>query len=131
MLSNEASDKYYVSAVKVREKIRAEFTKVFKDEKVDVLVTPTTPGGPFSLNTPADPVELFMTDVMTSPASLAGLPALSVPIDLTDKNPNKGLPLGLQIIGSYGNENSILRVAKELETLSGFREKIPNRVFGR
>ena len=76
-------------------------------------MTPTTPTGPFSIDVPADPTTMFLNDVMTIPASLAGLPAVSIPAATTAQQPK--LPLGLQLIANSKNEDVLLRAAHALE----------------
>ena len=97
-------DAYYKKAQSVRTLIKRDFDDVFK--KVDVLITPTTPGPAFGIGEKInDPLALYLADAMVSPASLAGVPALSVPAGLT----NAGLPIGVQIIGARMNEAVVLR----------------------
>ena len=109
VLSAGYYDAYYKKAQKVRTLIRADFDRVFKE--VDVLVTPTTPTTAFGLGEKAnDPLSLYLADVMVSPASVAGLPALSVPVGIVD-----GLPVGAQIIGPRLGELQVLKVGFNLE----------------
>ncbi|MCP4922502.1 MAG: Asp-tRNA(Asn)/Glu-tRNA(Gln) amidotransferase subunit GatA [bacterium] len=115
VLSAGYYDAYYLRALKVRRLIQQDFIKAF--EKVDVLLTPTTPAPAFSLeNPPTDPITMYMNDVLTVPASLAGIPALSLPAALT----KEGLPLGLQLIGPAFREDVILKAGKFLETAADF-----------
>ncbi|KDO33758.1 hypothetical protein SPRG_01639 [Saprolegnia parasitica CBS 223.65] len=125
VLSAGAFNDYYERAVIVRQRIRDDFAATFTSG-VDVLLTPTTPTGPFSLHGAADPIEMFMNDIMTIPASLAGLPALSLPAAITD---DAGLPLGLQLIGAPKTEDRLLSAAVALEDRLGFRQLIPSRVY--
>lgn len=101
-------DAYYKKALKVRTLIMKDFENAF--EEVDVLLTPTTPNIAFESGSKGnDPVEMYLEDAMTIPASVAGLPAVSIPSgDL------KGMPLGLQIIGPHFAEGRILNVANSL-----------------
>ncbi|OQR84922.1 glutamyl-tRNA(Gln) amidotransferase subunit [Achlya hypogyna] len=124
VLSAGAFNDYYERAVIVRQRIRADFAAAFATG-VDVLLTPTTPTGPFSLHTAADPIEMFMNDIMTIPASLAGLPAVSVPAAVTAD----GLPLGLQLIGAPRTEDTVLLAAGALESRLRFDELVPDRVY--
>lgn len=102
-------DAYYKKAQKVRTLIRRDFDRVF--EEVDVLITPTTPTTAFGLGEKInDPLSLYLADVMVSPASVAGLPALSVPVGMAD-----GLPVGAQIIGPRLGESQVLKVGFNLE----------------
>ena len=118
VLSAGYYDAYYLKAQKVRSKIIDDFNQAFK--KVDVIFTPTAPTDAFEQGTKIDdPIQMYLNDVFTVPASLAGLPAISVPIGLS-KN---GLPLGFQIIGKRFDENSILAAGKIIEDSANFGEK--------
>jgi aspartyl-tRNA(Asn)/glutamyl-tRNA(Gln) amidotransferase subunit A len=104
-------DAYYKKAQSVRTLIKRDFDEVFK--KVDVLITPTTPGPAFGIGEKIyDPLALYLADAMVSPASLAGVPALSVPAGLT----KAGLPIGVQIIGARMNEAVVLRAGHWLNS---------------
>ena len=110
VLSAGYYDAYYTQAQKVRRLIVNDFETVF--EKVDVLLTPTTPNTAFSVkNPPTDPVAMYMNDVFSVPASMAGLPAICVPAGLSET----GLPLGLQAIGPKFREDLVLQVATAME----------------
>jgi aspartyl-tRNA(Asn)/glutamyl-tRNA(Gln) amidotransferase subunit A len=105
VLSAGYYDAYYLKAQKIRSLIKGDFDKAF--EKFDVLVAPTSPTVAFRLGEKAaDPVKMYLSDIYTVPASLAGIPAASVPCGLAD-----GLPVGLQIIGRHFNDETVLRVA--------------------
>jgi len=114
VLSAGYYDAYYRKAQRVRNLIIQDFQKAF--DKVDVLLTPTTPTAAFELGSQLDPISMYMNDVFTVPASLAGLPAMSVPSGLS----KDGLPLGLQIIGNQFDENSVLKIAANLENQARF-----------
>jgi aspartyl-tRNA(Asn)/glutamyl-tRNA(Gln) amidotransferase subunit A len=115
VLSAGYYDAYYVRAQKVRTLIARDFARAF--ERCDVLLTPSTPGPAFALGEKtADPVSMYLNDVFTVPANLAGLPAVSVPAGLT----TDGLPLGLQVIGKAFDEQLVLRVARSIECAAGF-----------
>lgn len=102
---------YYLKAQKVRTLIKQDFVNVFK--KVDCLITPTTPTTAFKIGEKInDPLKMYLSDVYTVPVNLAGLPALSLPIGLIDN-----LPVGMQIIGQWFDENKMLAVAKTVESL--------------
>ena len=109
-LSAGYNDEFYKKAQKVRTLIRKDFDNAF--EKVDVLLTPTCPTTAFLkgdfLN---DPLSMYLSDLLTVPANLAGLPAISVPCGF-DK---KGLPIGLQLIGNVLEEHRILNAANIFE----------------
>ncbi len=115
VLSAGYYDAYYIKAQKVRTLIANDFQKAF--EKVDVLLTPTAPSSAFSIGEKMDdPVAMYLNDVFTVPASLAGLPAISLPTGL-DKD---GLPLGLQLIAKPFDEVTLFRTAQALENSAGF-----------
>jgi aspartyl-tRNA(Asn)/glutamyl-tRNA(Gln) amidotransferase subunit A len=106
-------DAYYLQAQKVRTLIRRDFDHAF--ERVDVIAMPTTPGAAFRLHERLDdPLQMYLADVFTVGAPLAGLPALSAPCGFTDAT----LPVGLQLIGRSFDEETLLRTADafELET---------------
>ncbi|PSQ67058.1 MAG: Asp-tRNA(Asn)/Glu-tRNA(Gln) amidotransferase GatCAB subunit A, partial [Bacteroidetes bacterium QH_1_61_8] len=99
-------DKYYEKAQRVRTLIRHDFDQAFED--VDVLVTPTTPTPPFQLGEKTDdPLEMYLNDIYTVTANLAGIPGLSVPIGA---HPEDGLPVGLQLLGAHFDEALLLQV---------------------
>jgi aspartyl-tRNA(Asn)/glutamyl-tRNA(Gln) amidotransferase subunit A len=103
-------DAYYVRAQKVRTRIREEFARAF--ERCDAIATPTAPSVAWELGrTPTDPVALWLQDLYTLPASLAGLPALSAPCGLGAH----GMPVGFHVTGRAFDETTILAVAGALE----------------
>ena len=115
VLSAGYYDAYYLKAQKVRSLIARDFTHAF--ETVDAVLTPTAPSTAFGLQDKQDdPIAMYLNDVFTVPASLAGLPGVSVPAGLGDD----GLPLGLQLIGRPFDEETVLRVADVLETAADF-----------
>lgn len=110
VLSAGYYDAYYLQAQKVRALIARDFTNAFAG--VDALLTPTAPGDAFKLGEKQDdPVAMYLNDVLTVPASLAGVPALSVPGGMSAR----GLPLGLQVIGRPFDEETVIRVGAILE----------------
>ncbi len=114
-LSSGYYDAYYIKAQKVRRLISEDFTNVFK--QCDALLTPTAPSAAFAIGeNEDDPLKMYLNDVFTVPASLAGLPGISLPAGL-DKD---GLPLGLQVIGRPWDEETVLKVAGVIENLAGF-----------
>ena len=118
VLSAGYYDAYYLKAQKVRSKIINDFNQAF--EKVDVIFTPTTPTDAFEKRTKIDdPIKMYLNDVFTVPISLAGLPAISVPIGLSKND----LPLGFQIIGKRFDEDSVLSAAKIIETNANFKKE--------
>lgn len=120
VLSSGYYDAYYLRAQKVRTLIQRDFLQAF--EKVDVLLTPTTPSGAFAWDEkPTDPVQVYLNDVFTVPVNLAGLPALSVPAGLD----SKGVPLGLQLIGRFFEEETLLAAGHVLEQSAHFTHRPP------
>jgi aspartyl-tRNA(Asn)/glutamyl-tRNA(Gln) amidotransferase subunit A len=108
-------DAYYLKAQRVRALIARDFTQAY--EKCDVILTPTTPGPAFAMGEKSDdPIAMYLNDVLTVPASLAGLPAISVPAGLS----GDGLPLGLHLIGRAFDEETMFRAAQALEDAAGF-----------
>jgi aspartyl-tRNA(Asn)/glutamyl-tRNA(Gln) amidotransferase subunit A len=116
VLSAGYYDAYYLKAQRVRNLIAQDFKKAF--ESVDVLLTPTAPSAAFPLDEkPTDPIAMYLNDIFTVPASLAGLPGISVPAGLNQK----GLPLGLQLLGPAFDENVVFRAAGVLESAAQFQ----------
>ncbi len=99
-------DAYYGTAQRVRALIRSGFAKAF--EQCDVIATPTSPTTAPRLGEKADPLSMYLMDVYTISANLAGIPALSIPCG---KSPDNGLPIGLQLLGPAGGEQTLLRAA--------------------
>jgi aspartyl-tRNA(Asn)/glutamyl-tRNA(Gln) amidotransferase subunit A len=115
VLSAGYYDAYYLKAQKVRRRIVEDFATAF--QRVDAILTPTAPSGPFRAGEKMDdPVAMYLNDVFTVTVNLAGLPGLSVPAGL-DAN---GLPLGLQVIGRAWDEATVFQVGKALEEAAGF-----------
>ena len=116
VLSAGYYDAYYIKAQKVRRLIANDFDKAF--ESCDVLLTPTAPSAAFKLGeNQDDPVKMYLNDVFTIPASLAGAPAMSVPTGLNAD----GLPLGLQIIAPRWDEVTMFKTARALENAAEFK----------
>lgn len=108
-------DAYYLKAQKVRQLIYQDFVSAF--ENVDAILTPTAPSQAFPLGENSDdPVAMYLNDVFTVPASLAGIPGISVPAGLS----SDGLPLGLQLLTKRWDEETLFRVAGVLEEAAGF-----------
>lgn len=106
---------FYGKALKVRRLIRNEFEQAF--DRFDLLVSPTSPTVAFKIGEKVeDPLQMYMSDVCTIPASLAGLPAISVPCGLVD-----GLPVGFQIMGPALADGLVLRLAHAVEQLADFK----------
>ena len=115
VLSAGYYDAYYLKAQRVRALIAQDFAAAF--EQVDAILAPITPSAAFAIGEKSDdPISMYLNDVFTVPANLAGLPAISVPAGLSAD----GLPLGLQIIGPAFEEECVLRVAHVLEEAAQF-----------
>jgi aspartyl-tRNA(Asn)/glutamyl-tRNA(Gln) amidotransferase subunit A len=120
-LSSGYYEAYYGSAQKVRTVIKREHDALF--ERFDVLVSPTCATTAFPLGAKShDPLAMYLTDVLTIPSNMAGLPGLSIPCGLAD-----GLPVGLQLVGPQFSENTLYRVAAALEQAIGF-DPVPGRL---
>ncbi|GHA92550.1 glutamyl-tRNA(Gln) amidotransferase subunit A [Algimonas arctica] len=118
VLSAGYYDAYYLRAQKVRTKIADDFRNAW--ETCDVLLTPTAPSAAFAVGRKInDPVQMYLNDVFTVTANLAGLPGISVPAALD----GSGLPLGLQIIGKALDESTVFTAAGALEKAAGFTAK--------
>ncbi len=118
VLSAGFYDAYYTQAQKVRTLIARDFAEAFG--QVDVILAPTTPTAAFGLGEMvSDPLAMYLNDVFAVPASLAGLPAMSVPAGLN----RQGLPLGLQIIGRAFDEQGVLNAGLAIEARAGFSAK--------
>ncbi len=118
VLSAGFYDAYYTQAQKVRALIAQDFAKAF--EQCDVILAPTAPSAAFGLGENVDdPLKMYLNDVFAVPASLAGLPAMSVPAGLN----REGLPLGLQVIGKAFDEQGVLNAGLALEQRAQFSAK--------
>jgi aspartyl-tRNA(Asn)/glutamyl-tRNA(Gln) amidotransferase subunit A len=112
VLSKGYYDAYYKKAQKVRRLIIEEFKKIFQE--VDFLITPTTPTPAFKIGEKStDPLSMYLSDIFTVAANIAGLPAINLPIGFTKNH----LPIGLQIIGPYGSDYSLLQIAKAIKNI--------------
>ena len=119
VLSAGYYDAYYLRAQKVRRLIREDYLKAF--EKCDVMLTPTAPTAAFAIGDKSmneNPILMWLNDIFTVSVSLAGLPAMSLPIGLSEA----GLPLGMQLVGKAFDEASIFKVADALEKDVDFRK---------
>ncbi len=119
-LSSGYYDAYYSKAQAVRTLIKQDFDQAF--EEVDVLVTPVMPTPAFQLGEKIeDPLQMYLSDLYTISASLAGIPAISIPCGFSQN----GLPIGLQIMGRPFEEETVLRVARAYELVTNWRKKRP------
>jgi aspartyl-tRNA(Asn)/glutamyl-tRNA(Gln) amidotransferase subunit A len=122
-LSSGYYDAYYGRAMRARALLSADFERAF--EKVDLIVCPSIPAPAFRLGEKVDdPLQMYLSDVFTVPASLAGLPAISVPSGLTAE----GLPLGLQIMAARFDEERLFAAARAFEREIGFPDEIPRGI---
>jgi aspartyl-tRNA(Asn)/glutamyl-tRNA(Gln) amidotransferase subunit A len=118
VLSAGYYDAYYLRAQRVRTRILQDFEEAFKH--VDALLTPATPSAAFAYGEKSgDPVEMYLNDIFTVTANLAGLPAISVPAALDAQ----GLPLALQVITKALDEEACFKVAAEIERAAGFNAR--------
>ena len=125
VLSAGYYDAYYIKAQRVRALILRDFTEAFT--KVDVILAPSTPSAAFAVGEKMDdPIAMYLNDVFTVPANLAGLPGVSVPAGLSAD----GLPLGLQIVGRAFDEETVLRAAAVVEKAANFTAT-PGFIAGR
>lgn len=117
-------DAYYLTGSKARTLIAQDFHQAF--QKVDLIAGPTSPTTAWKLGEKLDdPLKMYLSDIYTVPSSLAGLPALSIPVGL-DK---QGLPVGLQIIGPHFGEDKIYQLAMKIEALFPFYREIPRGIL--
>ncbi|MDA8955766.1 Asp-tRNA(Asn)/Glu-tRNA(Gln) amidotransferase subunit GatA [Gammaproteobacteria bacterium] len=120
VLSAGFYDAYYKKAQQVRRLIKNDFVSAF--EKVDVIMSPTTRGTAFKTGSMgSDPIQMYLEDLFTIPANLAGLPAMSVPNGIVD---NK--PVGMQLIGNFLEESKILQAAHSFQSSTDWHLKTPN-----
>jgi aspartyl-tRNA(Asn)/glutamyl-tRNA(Gln) amidotransferase subunit A len=123
VLSSGYYDAYYLRAQKVRELIRQDFAKAF--EKVDALISPTSPVPAFKFGErTADPLQMYLADIFTSPANLAGICGISVPCGFADADGQR-LPIGLQLLGKALDEARILQIAHAYEQTTDWHKARP------
>jgi len=114
-------DAYYLKAQRVRTLIKKDFDDAFK--KVDVIMAPTAPEVAFRLGEKTgDPIKMYLSDVLTIPCNIAGLPGISVPCGFS----SDGLPIGIQVLGKPFDEGSVLHVAHAYEQSAGWRDRRPD-----
>jgi aspartyl-tRNA(Asn)/glutamyl-tRNA(Gln) amidotransferase subunit A len=123
-LSSGYYDAYYLKAQKIRRLIKNDFVAAFND--VDVLMGPVTPTTAFKIGEKSDdPIAMYLGDIYTLPISLAGIPAVSIPVGFSDN-----LPVGLQIIGDYFNEAKLLNVAHQYQQVTDWHRQSPSQFTG-
>jgi aspartyl-tRNA(Asn)/glutamyl-tRNA(Gln) amidotransferase subunit A len=119
-LSSGYYDAYYLRAQKVRTLIKKDFDEVFKN--YDCLITPTAPAPAFRIGEKIDnPLSMYLSDIFTISANLAGIPAISIPCGITSSN----LPVGLQILAKPFDEEMLFRVAYTYEQNTSWHLKKP------
>ena len=112
-------DAYYLKAQKVRTLIQREFATAF--ENVDLILTPTSPGVAFRIGEKVDdPVAMYLNDLYTIPANIAGLPGISIPCGFSE-----GLPVGLQLVGRHFEESTVLQAAHAYGTVTDWHSRRP------
>ena len=120
VLSAGFYDAYYKKAQQVRRLIKNDFDSAFKS--VDIIMSPTTRGAAFEAGSKGDdPIQMYLEDLFTIPANLAGLPAMSIPNGMLD---NK--PIGLQLIGNFLDESRLLQAAHNFQISSDWHLKTPS-----
>ena len=120
VLSHGYYDAYYIQAQRVRRLIARDFAEVFK--RCDVIMGPTSPTTAFRIGEKmGDPVQMYLNDIYTIPANLAGLPGMSIPCGLDEK----GLPVGLQIVGNYFAEARMLGIAHQYQQATDWHARTP------
>ncbi len=118
-LSSGYYDAYYIKAQKVRTLIKRDFDRAF--EEVDAIVAPTTPTVAFGIGSRMDdPYQMYLADVFTIPANMAGIPGISIPCGLSD-----GLPVGLQVLGKAFDESTVISIAHAYEQATDWHTKEP------
>lgn len=119
VLSEGYYDAYYLQAQKIRRMIADDFQAAFKE--CDVIAGPAAPTTAWAIGGKADPVSNYLADVFTLPASLAGLPGLSLPAGFGEG----GMPVGLQLIGNYFAEGKLLNAAHRFQQATDFHLQRP------
>ena len=124
VLSSGYYDAYYLRAQKVRELIRQDFAKAF--EKVDALISPTSPVPAFKIGERTeDPLQMYLADIFTNPANLAGICGISVPCGFAESDGHR-LPIGLQLLGKALDEARILQIAHAYEQSTDWHKVRPS-----
>ena len=116
-LSSGYFDEYYIKAQKVRSLITNDFKKIFN--KFDVIAGPTMPTLPFKLGEKlTDPLSMYMSDIDTVSANLAGIPSISIPCGSSNS-----LPIGIQLMSSHFDEKTILNLGNKIEQIRGIKNE--------
>jgi aspartyl-tRNA(Asn)/glutamyl-tRNA(Gln) amidotransferase subunit A len=114
-------DAYYLKAQKIRHLISDDFKKAF--EGVDVIMGPVSPTTAWDLGAIKDPVAMYLADIYTLSANLAGLPAMSIPAGFSEK-----MPVGLQLIGNYWSESKLLNIAHQFQQATDYHRQAPKEM---
>ena len=114
-------DAYYLKAQKVRQLISEDFKKAFQN--VDIIMGPVSPTTAFELGAIKDPVSMYLADIYTLSANLAGLPGMSIPAGFSNN-----LPVGLQMIGNYWSEEALLNAAHQFQTQTDWHSVLPENI---
>jgi len=123
VLSAGYYDAYYLKAQKVRQLIAADFARAFGE--VDVVVGPTSPTAAFGLGAKtSDPITMYLNDIYTIGANLAGLPAISIPCGFVAEG-GRDLPVGLQLVGPHFSESRLLAVSHQYQQLTDWHRRVP------
>jgi aspartyl-tRNA(Asn)/glutamyl-tRNA(Gln) amidotransferase subunit A len=123
VLSHGYYDAYYLQAQKLRRLIASDFTEAFK--QCDVIMGPSSPAVAFNFGEKSnDPIQMYLSDIYTSAANLAGLPGMSIPVGFGDKN----RPVGLHIIGNYFREAQMLNIAHQYQQVTDWHLRAPARL---
>ena len=120
-LSTGYYDAYYLKAQKVRQLISEDFKKAFQN--VDIIMGPVSPTTAFELGAIKDPVSMYLADIYTLSANLAGLPGMSIPAGFSNN-----LPVGLQMIGNYWSEEVLLNAAHQFQTQTDWHSVLPENI---
>ena len=120
VLSHGYYDAYYLQAQKLRRMIADDFQAAFKD--CDLIAGPVAPTVARAIGSQTDPVAEYLADIFTLPASLAGLPGLSVPAGFGEY----GMPVGLQLIGNYWQESALLHAGHALQQATDWHRQAPS-----
>jgi aspartyl-tRNA(Asn)/glutamyl-tRNA(Gln) amidotransferase subunit A len=123
VLSAGYYDAYYLKAQQVRQLIAADFARAFGE--VDVVIGPTSPTAAFELGTKtSDPITMYLNDIYTIGANLAGLPAISIPCGFVQDG-GKDLPVGLQLVGPHFAESRLLSASHQYQQLTDWHQRVP------
>ena len=125
VLSHGYYDAYYLQAQKLRRMIADDFQACF--QRCDLIAGPVAPNVAWKIGEQGDdPLQAYLADIFTLPASLAGLPGMSVPAGFANSSDGAGMPVGLQLIGNYFEEGSLLHAAHALQQATDFHTRIPD-----